>query len=179
MLVKVCIHKPILRDYLNYLFTFQNGHFVVKRETEFGRSLSARIQYSKEPPAKSDAPDQVEFLMPKSRRFRNAGKKYLFVPKDDQESLNDFLEAVFAIDFDRYYLQGRKLEYKQKDIIQAFIVSRRLQAMIGDNETLKKRQYRDALKYLEKRVCALTRKAYYRNEQIERSLRGDIELIAS
>lgn len=170
MIAKIFIKKELHRSYLNYLFPKdQNGNFIVTRNQDFGKFLTAMVRYSKTPVTTLKRQTNVvfeSFLLPASRPLDNAGNYYLYFSSEDQEKLNDYIDVLFNIDFDRYYLNGKKMSMQQQDIIQAFIISRKLVQHIGDNETLKKREYREGLKMLKKYTDMLITKAYNRNQRI-------------
>ena len=167
MIANVFIKKEIHKCYLNYLFNKdQNGNFIVTRNNDFGKFLAAVVRYSKTPVSTlKRQPDAVftSFILPASRPLANAEYYYLYYSSEDQEKINDYLDVFFNIDFDRFYLNGRKMEMQQQTIIQDFILSRKLVYLIGDNETLKKRYYRDELKMLKKYTQMLITRAYDRN----------------
>lgn len=179
MIVSIFIKKQLHLDYLNYIFERDAaGNYVVDRRHDFGKLVVSLVKYSKFPVPDKRA-NTVKFMLPASRPLENASKSYVYITKEDQAKLNDFLDALFNIDFDRYYLDGMQLKFQQKDIIQAFIVSRKLVYLIGDNETLKKRAYRDELKKLEKYSNSLYQKAYNRHSRIKESQKTTNYLTAS
>ena len=169
MIVNFYLKNDLLKDYLKSIFFYENGIYHVTRVHDFGRLLSSLISYSDKPILKTK--ENIQFLLPESPGNRTAKNKFIYIKQEDQLKLIDALNAVFNIDFDRYYLAGRKIGLQQKDIIQAFIVSRKLTALIGNIEVLKKRQYREEIILLEKRKQELLKKAQYRNEAVENSLK--------
>jgi hypothetical protein len=109
----------------------------------------------------------VKIAIPNTSDLSTARNRFLFLDREDQTRLNDLLEIYFNIDFDQYYLKGLKMALQQKEIIESFIVSRRLTNLLSDNETLKKRQYRSELEALKCRVKQLQNRAYHRAQKIE------------
>jgi hypothetical protein len=171
MLATLSIKKDLYRDYLNYLFEFQGSYYVVSRHNDFGKLLCARVQYSNIPLPQHEDLKAIRFLLPKSRPLATAQNYYLFYSKEDQQKINDDLEVLFNIDFDRYYLEGCKMGMMQKDVIQSFVISRRLVNMsIDTNETLKKRQYRDTVEILKKLTEKLNQTAFHRNRMISKAI---------
>lgn len=171
MLATLSIKKDLYRDYLNYLFEFSGNIYIVSRHHDFGKLLCSLVKYSNIPvPAEKDAKGIIVQL-PKSRPLATAANYYLYYTEEDQQKINDNIEVLFNIDFDRYYLEGCKQGMMQKDIIQSFVISRKLISMsIDTNETLKKRQYRDRIEILKKLSEQLNQKAYYRNRLIEKAI---------
>ena len=170
MIVHLHLKKDLHREYLNYLFEKQNDLFLVTRKHDFGKLICSRVRYINLPLNEEQKSGNTKLVIPNTRATGTAGNHWLYFTKEDQQKLADELEAIFNIDFDRYYLQGRKLDMQQKDIIQSFIINRKLFEMTGDVEMLKKREYRDTVKNLEIRTKSLLKKAQYRNERIEYSL---------
>lgn len=168
MTVLLDIKKPMLREYLHYLFAFEEGSFSVFRKQDFGKLLCSLVQYSNLPIRHEETEHTVKLTLPiGSPPTTNARNYYLYYTKEDQAKLVDYLEVLFNIDLDSYYLSGQRQGFQQKEIIQNFIISRKLVGLIGDNETLKKRLYRKSLKDLEKATEVLIKKAYYRNHVIQ------------
>lgn len=171
MHVKLDIRKALYRDYLHYLFEQDsNGTFLVVRNCDFGKLLCSRVQYSAQYLKHESTLNTVNFQLPKSRLLANAKNHFLYYSKEDSLKIQEYLEVLFNMDLDRYYLSGIKGGYMQKQIIQSFIVSRKLVKLVGDNETLKKRVYRDELENIKKRTEELFWKAYNRNERIDYAL---------
>jgi hypothetical protein len=168
MKINLCVKKPILLAYLQYLFpTDDQGAFVVNRDSDFGKALCCFVRYSNI--AQKEEPDDtmVTLKLPMTRTLDTAPKYHLYFTKEDQHRVNDLLDVFFHLDFDRYYLKGIKMGYMQKHVIESFILSRKLSTLYNDNETLKKREYREGLKLLEAQVEKLRQKAHYRNHRIE------------
>ncbi|HLT41737.1 MAG TPA: hypothetical protein VKZ95_03455 [Sphingobacteriaceae bacterium] len=167
MTVLFTLSKPMLREYLHYLFAYEDGSFSVFRGHDFGKLLCSLVQYSNLPVPQKITEHTIKLTLPISRPTANAPNYYLYYKKEDEAKLADYLEAIFNIDLDRYYLKGIKQGYQQKEVIQTFIISRKLVGLIGDNERLKKRLYRDEQKQLKQATDKLLKKVYYRHHQIE------------
>lgn len=167
MTVLFTLRKKMLREYLHFLFALEDGSFSVFRTSDFGKLLCSLVKYSHVPVSQERDENAIYFTLPLSRPTANAKNYYLYFTKEDEAKLTDYLEVLFNIDFDRYYLKGVRSGYQQKDIIQAFIISRKLVGLIGDNERLKKRLYRDEQKTLKNVTDTLLKKAYYRNHAIQ------------
>ena len=167
MIVTLPLKKELHRNFLGYLFPYVNGCYQISRKQDFGKLICSRVRHS-ELPVKNIA--GVQLFLPLTRATDNAKNHFLYFSKEDQHKLEDELEVMFNIDFDRYYLNGRKLGYMQKDIIHAYIISRKLITITGDVEMLRKREYRDAVKMIEIRTKSLLKRAQYRNERIEEAM---------
>lgn len=174
MIVLLKIKKPIFREYIHYLFALEDGSFSVFRKHDFGKMLCSLVSYSNMPIKEEVNEETLKFTLPISRATANAQNYHLYYSKEDEAKLNDYLEVIFNIDFDRYYLNGSRMGFMQKDIIHSFIISRKLTGLIGNNEMLKKRQYRSEKKILENRTEQLIKRAYYRNHAISNSIKRDI-----
>lgn len=167
MTVLFTLRKKMLRDYLHFLFAFEDGSFSVFRTSDFGKLLCSLVKYSNLPVSQDQDENTVMLTLPISRPTANAKNYFLYFTKEDEAKLQDYLEVLFNIDLDRYYLKGLKLGYQQKEVIQTFIITRKLVGMIGDTERLKKRLYRDEQKLLKSASDQLLKKTYYRNHAIE------------
>jgi hypothetical protein len=166
MNISLVISQPVLRAYLHFLFDqSDDGAFQVSSRSDFGSALCSFVRYSNKPVA---APEGATvFKLPWIKSLITAPNHYLYYSAEDARRLNDLLNVLFNIDFDRYYLAGRLADEKQKDIIMSFVISRKLTQFMADGERLKKRQYRSELSLFEDRVKKLINKAYYRNEKIK------------
>lgn len=167
--IQLEVKKELYRDYLAYLFELlPDGSYKVSREVDFGKVLCSFVRYSNQ---KQEAIDGATGLsLPDSDSIRSAKSYHCYFSREDTKRLNDLIDVFFHIDFDRFYLNGRKLGIMQKDIIESFIISRKLTNLLNDNEMLKKRQYREEIQLLQQRCKILTKKAWYRNERIEENM---------
>ncbi len=175
------IHKPLLRAYLKYLFEeIPNAPWVplykASSKSDFGNACISFVRYADrpintpEPGGKfhSEHADEewICLMMPKLDRLANAPNYHLYYTMEDIAKLNHLLQVLFNIDFDSYYLTGKKAGEKQKDIIMSFVMSRKL-AGVSDVDTLKKRQYRNELNYTKKLLKQMRDLAYRRHENIQ------------
>ncbi|WP_375585958.1 hypothetical protein [Cyclobacterium xiamenense] len=169
--IQLTITKDLLREYFRYLFPLDaRGRYLIDRSSDLGKAICSFVRYTHTKPEAD--PQALRLLLPKSDGLKNAPNYYLYFSREDGLRINDLLEVFFHIDFDRFYLKGRKLGMMQKDIIESFIVSRKLTNLLQDNETLKKREYREGLRLLQVRCRSLCKKAYYRHEKIESGMQN-------
>lgn len=162
------IKKPLYRDYLNHILEKQqDGAYKVTKDSDFGKIICSFVRYSHTPVQEEVSGDTVTIILPVTKSLGNAPNYHCYFTKEDQNRINDILDVLFNIDLDRYYLKGMKMGLQQKEILESFIVSRKLTNLLSDNETLKKRQYREELNTLRERVEILRQRAHYRNQRIE------------
>lgn len=169
------IKKEYLRDYLHYLFAFEEEAFSVFRTHTFGKYLCSLVRYSdlpaKEAEDESLAKQQVTFRMPRSSIYKGMQYRFMYFTREDQQRIEDHLEALFYLDFDRYYIECQKLGMQQKIAIQNFIVSRRLTSKIGDIEMIKKRQYRNDKKIINRLSQNLRQRAYVQSRIVAKTIK--------
>ncbi|MBD3630501.1 hypothetical protein [Cyclobacterium sp.] len=164
--IQLTITKDLLREYFRHLFPLDaKGRYLIDRSSDLGKAICSFVRYTEVKPERD--PQALQLLLPKTDSLKNAPNYHLYFSREDLLRINDLVEVFFHIDFDRFYLKGRKLGMMQKDIIESFIVSRKLTNLLQDNETLKKREYREGLRLLQLRCKTLINKAYYRHEKIE------------
>lgn len=125
------------------------------------------VREASKPYKPEETPETIHFKLPRANSLEVSRGKFAVILKSDQKKIEDFLESIFNLDYDQYYISGIKIGLKQKEIIEAFIVSRKLTEIYSDNETLKKRQYREEQKRISKLRSSLLNKANYRNKAIE------------
>jgi hypothetical protein len=171
MTASISIAKPMLIDFFKYLFHQENGVFIITSTIDVGKYLISRVSYSDTPVKQAEGSFKIK--LPKTANS-TAQNKYLYYTKEDVEKINFELDAAFSIDFDRFYLQGLKLNLQQKEIISDYILSRNLISAGGDIERLKKRKYREDLKNLEKMTRFFKNRSYHRHQIIDNSLKYHI-----
>ncbi|GHB44501.1 hypothetical protein GCM10008106_26970 [Mongoliitalea lutea] len=125
------------------------------------------VRYSDTPVDRETGEDVMTFLLPKTHSLASAPNYHCYIRSEDQIKINDFLKVIFNLDLDRWYIKGMKMGMQQKEVLESFIVSRKLTNLLNDNETLKKRQYREELQLLEERKELLRQRCYYRNQRLE------------
>ena len=151
MEIQLNIKSAYLRKYLDFLFEKKDDKFVVKTTNDFGRLLFALVKRSELPMPVEQSEQTVKFILPKSNNLEYyANNYYLYYDKIDVEQLNKYLETISDLDFMLYFQKHSNKKLKQKDIIDAYIVSRKMVFPKKDiSEMLKKRVYRSEEKYFE------------------------------
>ena len=173
--VYVKIRKRIILDFLGYLFECDNSEggprFIVSRRIDAGRYLHALVEYSYKE-VDHDA-ECVVFVLPRTSLSTAMGK-FLFLSSENEGRFNDYLEAVFNLDFDRYWVNGLLLGISKQDIVYAYIQSRKLGEDLSIDETLKKRIYRKTARQQQFLHQQLLNKAGYHDRLIIDSLKNGI-----
>ncbi len=143
------VKNQYLLRYLEFLFEKKNDKLIVSRTTDFGRLCISHLKRSTKPVPVEKSDLSVTFLFPKSINLPQiAERNWLYYDHFDMKRLNDALVAESNIDFKLYYLAGMEKNFMQKDIINAYIESRRIS--IDDFDRLQKRCYRSSLSANEK-----------------------------
>ena len=142
------ITDSILQDYCRYLFPeMQDGFLKVTNKAMFGRLLISHLKVSDTPvPFTADPQSRMVFSFPILPSSKTLADKWLYYDKTDTESLNDTLKALFDQDFYVFYFNGLHSEYQKRDIINAFIASRKLYSR-EEFDVLSKRAYRKEQRY--------------------------------
>jgi len=175
MTVNTEIKDPILRRYLVHLSQHSEGSIhKISRESDFGKYVTSLVKYSNEPVNQNLEKDVITFRLPKSRSLISAENYHLYIKKEDQRKIEDFLKATFNLDADRYFLQGLRQGFQHKEIFEAFIIEREMTDLMPDNERLKKRIYRQSLNDVHGMVKKLCRSARLRNLEIQTNIRGQL-----
>ncbi len=170
MIASINIKKPMLLDFFEYLFPKENGVHIISSTKDIGKFLISRVSCSNLP-IKSKLENSIKIKLPKTDNT-TAHTKYLYYTAEDLEKINKELEAVFNINFDTYYLQGKKMGFTQKEIISSYILSRNLVSLNGDIEMLKKRIYREDIKNTQKVEQYFKNRCYQRHNIIENSIKN-------
>jgi hypothetical protein len=121
--INLNIKNEHLFRYLDVLFKKQDGKFIVSQNSDFGRLLCAHFKTSETPVPFDPGEFCACFILPKTNHIEDrAARFFIYYDKFDIERLNSALSAEFNIHFKQYYLRGRELGFKQKDIIDSFIL---------------------------------------------------------
>lgn len=166
------IRKRIILDFLGYLFERDSaGCIVVNRRIAVGKFIHAMVEYSFKPVSHQQS--DTLFVMPRTSRSTAMGK-YMFVSAENNEKFNDYIEAYFDLDFDRYWIHGLLLGIPKQDIIYAYIKSRKLCDDLSIEETLKKRMYRKTARQQQTLHKKLMNKANYNDSLIVEGLKNEL-----
>lgn len=176
MIVHLHIRKPLLRAYVAHLFEMLSTSerpdnlglpiYKVTKTNDFGQLLCSMVRYANKPVRAHQGEGLMIFKLPHDRSLQSAPNYHLFYSKEDTLKLNDYLEAIFNIHFDRYYLKGRQKQIQQKDIISTFIVVHNLSGLEDIAGTLKKRKYREEAKFRDELIEQLRHRAINRNDRM-------------
>ncbi|WP_149525658.1 hypothetical protein [Sphingobacterium hotanense] len=168
----VChIQDQMHREYLNSIFAYEDGAFSIFRDTEEGKFICSMIRYSDYPvEQKCDPEKAVYFRLPRTSAMSTLFTRFSYIHPDDQRKINDYIIARFNQDFIQYYYVGRNLKMKQKDVIENFILARKLVSKIGEQEQLKKRAYRSEEKSINKIANRLARRVQLQSAFIRKTI---------
>lgn len=162
------VKKEVIRLFLSYLFEpLDDGSLKVTRHTDAGKLITCFVRYADRPIQEEPTEGSITFFLPRSKGLDTAPNHFLYFTKEDQHRINDLLEVIYHLDLDRYYIKGMRQGFQQKEVIESYIVSRKLTSLFEENETPKKRQYREELRAFEDMVEQLRKKCYHRNQTIE------------
>lgn len=171
MEIDVIIRKDILRDFLGYIFECDaSGAFLVSHSHPAGKLLCSLVEYTYKPVAPAAGASRL--ILPSCRSLSTARGRFVYVSKENQEKFNDYLEAIFDLDFNRFYMAGQRLGFRQKDVLYSYINSRRLESAGQDQEMLKKRGYRQSVRDMNARCKKLANRVQYINRQIASDLKN-------
>lgn len=160
--------KEVIRLFLHYLFEqLPDGSLKVTRDTQAGKLITCFVRYSDRPIVESPDAGSLVLRLPRSKSLDTAPNHFLYFSQEDVHRINDLLEVFQNLDLDRYYLKGMRQGFQQKEVIESYIISRKLCSLFDENEVLKKRQYREEIRAFEDLVEQLRKKAWYRNQSIE------------
>lgn len=178
MTVYLPVNEALLTDYLKYLFPTEKGSSCLKVSgaCSFGKLLIANITTSGHPVSVPEGDNVIKLHIPKQDCTQDLADKFLYFTKGSVCRLNAALKAVFDMDFHDYYQRGIDKGYQKKDIIDAFIISRKL-CSVDPGDALHKRTYRHEMKKHQNRARYLSRKANYIQENLDTSgLNNNTEL---
>ena len=151
-----------MQDYCKYLLDFDEskGIYTLRFGTEFGDLLVAHTQTSGHPVRCDASPLSIEIRIPLNNTTQSLQNKFLYLTKGDELRLQAALRAIFDLDFKYYLISGLQAGFSRKDIIDSFILSRKL-ISTDPEDALHKRAYRGEAKTREKHMKYLLRKSYY------------------
>ena len=102
----------------------------------------------------------MTFILPINEATQNFQNKFIYLSAQATKQLNISLRAYFELDFWEFVQRRKALRQRKEEIIEAFILSRKLFSA-EYFESLHKRAYRRELKELEALKRKLIRRAYY------------------
>ena len=165
------IKKDILRDYLHFLFAFENEAFSVFRDTKVGKFICSMVRYSDYPVEQKVIDSKVVyFKLPKTSAMPGLFRQFCYITLDDQQKIEDYLNATFENDWIQFYYNGMAMQIQQKEVIQTFILTRKLVTKIGDPEQIKKRQYRAETKQINRLYERFSRRIRLQNAAIQKTI---------
>ena len=168
MTVILKIDEVLLTDYIRFLFSGEkdSNNLKVSGSHPFGKLVIANVSVSPRPVSPPEGTNIVTLHLPKQDATQDLANKFLYYTAGATARLNAALKATFDMDFHDYYQRGTDLGYQKKDIIDAFIISRKL-CSVDPADALHKRTYRHELKKMEKYTAYLQRKANYIRESLD------------
>lgn len=155
------VDDRIHMDYLAYLFERDtSGAYIVTARNCFGKLIIGHTQTASLPPKEACGKFAVTFILPINEATQNFQNKFIYLSAQATKQLNISLRAYFELDFWEFVQRRKALRQRKEEIIEAFILSRKLFSA-EYFESLHKRAYRRELKELEALKRKLTRRAYY------------------
>lgn len=149
------------RDYLTYLFEQDiTGRLAVSARNDFGKLVIAHIKDTQRPQKAPEGDWTVTLLLPLNEATQNFQNKFICLSAQANEQLNKALQAYFNLDFWEFVQRRKALGERKENIIEAFIVSRKLFS-VECFDLLHKRAYRRELKELQAMKGKLMRRTYY------------------
>ena len=168
MTVFLKLENDLLADYCKYLFPAATpaGPCKVSEVHDFGKLLISHCKISKRPVPRPAGDHVLGFELPVSNTTQTLKDKFLFFSKGDTDRLNAGLKALFDIDLYAYYQKAEGCGMAKREIIDAFITSRKLFNCDPD-DALHKRIYRREAAKRKNTMKILLRRIYYLNEALD------------
>lgn len=169
MSVEFPVDKPILAEYLAYLFPSQEDGkgLAVTTTRPLGALLLANVDTAPAPVPTEGANIVLLDLPRHGAATSHLDGKWLHYTKGRAQLLNMALQATFDLDFEGYYRRGERLGFSKKEIVEAFIFSRKLNPDCFD--AIHKREYRRQIRTQQETQEWLVRRAYYIDEKIDKT----------
>lgn len=124
MKIKLRFRNSELQSFVRYLFkNNKNNCIMVSRVHELGLFICAHVCY-KDTPDLEHGDIVSELVLPHAMSTISAERKYCFFTHESTGKINDFIAAIMKADFERYWINGRILGLKKKDIIESYILTR-------------------------------------------------------
>lgn len=162
--VKLKVTSKMLADFVRWKYPPDVDGVLMVRSDILGRLLVAHCRVSPLPVASGK--DWLTLSLPKGDAAKNLENKWLYYNAGDVAALNMAISAVFELDFSGYYRKGESLGIRKKDIVQSYIISRKLFS-IDNFDALHKRVYRRGQTTFRGMTDKLLRKLYYIDESID------------
>jgi hypothetical protein len=140
------LRKPVFENYLRYIFNAdRKGPIQVTRNHDIGRYIISMIRFAEFPQAIEAKNQAIELILPNGS-FDTHENKFIFLSKEDEYKINDYISCTFNLEFKQVMIIGKELGLQQKDIIYAFMVRKKLPPNEKNFDMLKKKDYRNKQK---------------------------------
>jgi len=160
-----------LDDFLRYIFNGNGSVVEVNRTHPIGQYICSMRKYSDWPVKELKPPRNFEFCIKLSFPKNRSENRFVYFTQEDTMNINDVINTYFDIEFWMYYLHGKKMGIQQKEILESFIITRKLTSLSYNTEMLKKRGYREEIRNIEKGVEVLRKKAQYASGKIDSGIK--------
>lgn len=171
-MIEISIVLPVgyYLDYFGYLFPRdpESGAYCVSSTTDIGKLLIAYAKISDKPiqaACGGKSMQTVTLSLPLTSTSQDLRNKWLYYTEADTARLQAVLRTEFNLDFIAYYLRGSAMGHQKKEVIEMFIVSRKL-ITVDPYEALHKRVYRMEQRKMQEVSRKLIRKANYFEESL-------------
>jgi len=142
-IVLIEIRKRYLVDYVKSIFNTKPNEIIqIDLSHPIGQHIFAMVFHFPYEYPRKKTPADVPFRISSTHCNTKSDLHFMHVFRWGEESIRQYLESIFTLDFEQWIFFCEKLGMDYKDAIERFMERRGLKPENCDFETLKKRNYR-------------------------------------
>jgi len=130
-----------LQAYIRKEFNQGKGAVKITRNHSIGKYINSMLRFTKQRPVRSYHKSIIELIIPDTP-YLDQEYYYAYFTKEDERKINDFIQANFNLNVEIFFIQGYRVGFKQKDIIESLIYYYNLPNDSSTYEKIKKRDFR-------------------------------------
>ena len=149
--IQIYFRDELIADFFAGVFkSSHRGDVKLSRHHDIGKYICSLIRYSDIKPDIKQPPQgykPVNVIIPDYPNS-NAVRYWLYLTKEDNQRINDFVKSIFHQEFKAFLIMGQELRILQKDSIEIFMANYRLD--MKKHSGLVKKDYRWRMDVMEK-----------------------------
>lgn len=136
------LRKPILEDYLRWIFRCtKEGPITVKRNNPVGRYIWSMFDTKHLPVQHQFKTEPTKLIIPVDP-YKISQSNYLYFKPFKMAQVNNYIDAMFIIDFREFVLNGVEKGVQRKYLYEAFMNIKKFSPSDDLFERIKKKDYR-------------------------------------
>ena len=133
----------LLQDVLTHDCEQCGDGWLLKSDSEFGEIIQSCISPSLKPASRTLTEDQIKLYLPVTDITKHTYTRYfLCIHREQENMIRMYIDATFRLRVGQWFFEGRRLGYREKDIINAIVSQYGWKSSSDSYEMIKKIDYR-------------------------------------